>query len=73
MFGIQTMKQYTIYVTKSSMNLLKEFKNYCWAKDRTGKVLNKPIDAFNHGIDGARYAISQILGIPETEIRLSFI
>lgn len=54
-FGIQTMKQQKIYVTKSSLNLIKELKNYCWAKDKNGMPVNKPIDMFNHAIDAARY------------------
>lgn len=62
LFGIQIMKQQKIYVTRRSTNLKKEFLNYCWAKDRTGKVLNRPIDAFNHGIDGWRYGVSKFLG-----------
>lgn len=56
-FGIQTMKQQKLYVTKNSMNLIKELKNYCWAKDKNGLPVNKPIDLFNHLIDAARYFI----------------
>lgn len=55
MHGIQVMKQYKIYITKRSWNLKKEFDNYTWAKDKNGNSLEKPIDAFNHGIDAARY------------------
>jgi len=51
------MKQYTLYVTKRSLNLRKEFKKYIWKKDKNGKLLNEPIDAFNHAIDAARYGI----------------
>lgn len=66
MFGIQVMKQYTIYLTARSQNLKKEFLNYCWAKDKNGKVLNKPIDSFNHGIDAARYIVSRVFGEKES-------
>lgn len=54
-FGIDLMKQYPIFITKRSVNLKKEFRKYIWAKDKEWKNLNKPIDAFNHGIDAARY------------------
>jgi phage terminase large subunit len=54
-FGIDTMKQYDILITARSQNLKKEFKNYCWAQDKNGKMLNTPIDDFNHAIDGVRY------------------
>jgi phage terminase large subunit len=55
MFGIDTMKQYKIKVTAKSWNLHKELKKYVWAKDKNWKSINKPIDAFNHWIDWARY------------------
>ena len=56
-YGIDLIKQYTIKVTKRSTNLIKEFRNYTWAKDKDGKNLNAPVDAFNHGIDAVRYAV----------------
>jgi len=66
LFGIQVMKQQKIYITKRSTNVKKEFLNYCWAKDKSGKVLNKPIDAFNHWIDWGRYATARFLGKKST-------
>ena len=51
MYGIDTMKSYKINITARSGNLQKEFRKYCRAKDKNGKPDNKPIDAFNHGID----------------------
>lgn len=53
--GIDTMKSYPLNITKRSTNLIKEFRNYRWAKDRQGITLNRPIDDWNHGIDAARY------------------
>jgi phage terminase large subunit len=53
--GIDVLKRYKINVTESSINLIKELKNYTWAKDRTGKTLNKPVDNFNHALDAVRY------------------
>jgi phage terminase large subunit len=60
--GIDLMKQYKINITKSSVNLIKEFRNYRWKQDRDGKSLNVPIDIFNHGIDATRYAVTYLLG-----------
>lgn len=61
--GIQKMLEYKIYVTKGSINVIKEFKNYTWAKDKEERYLNKPIDAFNHAIDAIRYVIlNEVLG-----------
>ena len=61
--GIQLMQQYTINVTNDSLNLIKEFRNYKWEQDKmTGKFLNVPVDAFQHGIDAARYACLDKIG-----------
>ncbi len=56
--GIDKLKSKNIYITKRSVNLIKELRNYAWVSDKDGKPTNKPIDAFNHGIDAVRYAIS---------------
>ena len=55
-YGIDLMNDYNIFITENSVNLIKEFKRYKHKIDRrTGKMLNEPIDAWNHGIDSARY------------------
>jgi phage terminase large subunit len=55
--GIDIMKRYKLFITPRSKNLEKELRNYKWTEDKNGNLLNKPIDAFNHAIDAARYAI----------------
>ena len=63
MAGLTKMMEYRICVTKRSVNLIKEFKNYTYIQDRDGKWLNQPIDAYNHGIDAARYfVLGKLLG-----------
>lgn len=54
-YGISVLQDKEILVTKSSVNLIKEFRSYSWDKDKAGKKLNKPIDDFNHAIDALRY------------------
>lgn len=61
--GVQLMQDQKLYVTASSVNLIKELRNYTWRVDRrTGKSLNVPIDEWNHALDAARYGISDVLG-----------
>lgn len=61
--GLMKMKEYQIYVTRHSSNVIKEFHNYTYRQDKEGKWLNEPIDAFNHAIDSVRYVtIEKILG-----------
>lgn len=64
MAGIDMLKRYRLNVTKGSVNLIKEFRNYKFVEDHNGKVLNKPIDAYNHAIDAARYATYNRLSRP---------
>jgi phage terminase large subunit len=53
--SIDRLQQYSIVVTKNSLNLIKELRQYKWAKDREGKALNAPEDVMNHAIDCLRY------------------
>lgn len=62
-FGIQIMQDQKYLVTLSSTNLIKEFRNYSWDEDKTGKRLNKPIDDWNHAIDAVRYHEMENLGL----------
>lgn len=62
-FQLQWMQGWTLYVTKASVNLIKELRNYTWAKDRDGNLTNVPIDTWNHACDAMRYAAySEIAG-----------
>ena len=54
-FGIDVLRQNQIHVTKDSINLIKEFRNYVWEKDKDGNKTGRPVDAFNHCIDALRY------------------
>lgn len=61
--GIDKMKSMKIYITEKSLNTIKEFKNYTYQQDKTGKWLNEPIDDWNHMIDATRYVVlSELLG-----------
>ena len=56
-FQLQWMQGWQLNVTKDSIDLIKELRNYVWAKDRDGNPLNEPIDKFNHCLDAMRYAV----------------
>jgi phage terminase large subunit len=61
--GIDKMKSMKIHVTESSLNIIKELKNYTYQQDKNGVWLNEPIDDWNHAIDGSRYVVlSELLG-----------
>lgn len=70
--SIDRLQQYTIHVTGSSLNLIKELRQYRWAKDRDGKSLNAPEDVFNHAIDALRYVALNKLSQFENSGEYSF-
>lgn len=63
MNGINLIQEYHIYVHKNLRDLIEEFLNYTWQKDRqTGEYINKPIDKFNHYMDAFRYSVMDNVG-----------
>jgi len=54
--GIQFLKSMPVYVTKNSINLLKESRSYKWKTDKEGKVLDEPVKFNDHALDAIRYA-----------------
>jgi phage terminase large subunit len=61
-YGIQTLQQKHMMVTRGSKNLLDEFSKYMWKKNRDGGFDTTPIDAYNHGCDALRYLAMMKLG-----------
>lgn len=56
--GIQYVQEQKIWVTKRSVNLIKEYRNYLWQTDKNGKVLNVPEEGWDHCLDAVRYALN---------------
>lgn len=54
---IAELQGWTLKVTKQSVNVIRELRNYTWATDADGKKLNRPVDLFNHALDALRYAV----------------
>ena len=59
--GIQKVQDQRISVTKKSINVIKEYRNYLWDKDRDDKIINKPTNFNNHAMDAIRYALETLL------------
>ena len=55
-FQISWMQGWDLLVTKRSVNVIKELRNYIWDTDRDGNQLNQPIKEFDHAMDAMRYA-----------------
>ena len=46
---------FRLFVTKRSVNLTKELRNYQWQKKADGTLTNEPVDIWNHACDAFRY------------------
>lgn len=60
LFGIQFLQDQKISVTKRSVNLIKEYRNYLWKTDDNRKIINDPIEGDDHALDAIRYALTSI-------------
>lgn len=55
--GINYVQSQKLFVTKRSLNILKEYRNYTWIQDDNGKYINEPTDMWNHTMDAIRYGL----------------
>lgn len=62
--GIQLVQAQRISVTKRSVNLIKEYRNYLWETDKDGKILNEPEHTWSHSMDAVRYALVSLVKKP---------
>ena len=56
-YGIDVVQNERISITKQSVNIIKEYRNYLWQVDREGRVLNQPEEPFHYSMDAVRYGI----------------
>lgn len=55
--GIQYVQHQRVSMTKRSVNVIKEYRNYLWKTDKEGKILNDPEHTWSHSMDAIRYAL----------------
>jgi len=55
--GISLLKEFDIYVSLESKNILKEYRGYTWTELKDGTIINKPVDKNNHAMDAIRYGV----------------
>lgn len=59
--GISLIQDQRISVTKRSVNLIKEYRNYLWKVDKDGKVIaGVPDGGFDHLLDACRYGMETL-------------
>ena len=59
MNGIQIIKEYDVFASKQSKNLLQEYQYYIWESNKDGQTINKiKQNGMDHLMDGFRYAVT---------------
>lgn len=58
---IQMAQDQQISVTKRSINIIKEYRNYLWETDKDGNVLNVPEHTFSHSMDAFMYGMASLV------------
>lgn len=59
--GIAYVQDQRMSMTKRSLNLIKEYRNYLWQTDKEGKIINVPDVGFDHAMDAVRYGINSLV------------
>ncbi len=59
--GIQLVQDQRMSITKRSLNIIKEYRNYIWQRDPNGKIINEPEPGFDHTLDAIRYAMTSFM------------
>lgn len=59
MNGIQIIKEYDVFASKQSKNLLQEYQYYIWESNKDGNTINKiKQNGMDHLMDAFRYAVT---------------
>jgi phage terminase large subunit len=59
--GIDFVQAQRISVTRHSVNILKEYRNYLWLVDKNGRIINEEDPACkNHTMSAIRYALDSL-------------
>ena len=71
-YGVKTVQAQRISITETSLNLLKEYRNYFQARDRsTNLPLIGEYDGEDHALDAVRYAICSLLPIKQRREKMA--
>lgn len=67
--GIQIVQDQRIWITKRSVNVIKEYRNYLWKYGPNGRMLepNEPEEPYHYSMDAVRYGITSLVPIKRRE------
>jgi phage terminase large subunit len=66
LYGIQKMRTTKIYINQTSKNLINEYSNYRYKKDRSGRTTSVP-EGKDHLLDALRYCIMEFVDKPKSK------
>ena len=66
LYGINKMRTFKIFLNENSKNLISEFSNYKFKKDRQGRITNTP-EGKDHLIDPLRYVVMEFVDKPKNK------
>lgn len=58
--GINYVQSKRMSITKRSVNVIKEYRNYLWMTDRDGNIINEPEGGLDHAMDAIRYGMESL-------------
>ena len=59
--GVDMVKRFNLKVTKESINVIRELRNYQYKQDKEGNWINGPMKDFDHAMDALRYAVTMTI------------
>ena len=62
-YSIMTVQDLKISVTRSSANLITEYRNYLWAVDKDGKIIQDATEGKDDCLDAVRYGLTSLAAI----------
>ncbi len=65
--GIRLVQGQKIFLTKRSVNIWREQRNYVLQKNKEGILLSDPVDGNDHGMDAIRYGIMSLIPVKRRE------
>jgi phage terminase large subunit len=60
------MRTFKIFIKDSSTDLITEFRNYKYKRDRSGRLTNVP-QGEDHLLDSVRYCVMEFIDKPKTK------
>lgn len=67
--GIQYLQDKQIWITKRSVDGIKENRNYLWQTDKNGTIINVPEPGNDHFLDAARYGMENLRPKPTAQFK----